>query len=745
MAFAQSDLPPRADDEQSAIASVRAALLRDAIVDTCELALRTRPAGSVVLSAWFVPAGATHLDRLRRLEHEVSALTPWPVELIPVSTIPFDDAGLVDWHALQQVEVVGGDLLAAWQSAIARLPEISRATVVIDQREAVEARVHLSDLLPDWQDILAPPTPPPARGATDSFSIGKDTGPRPLAHSEGARRDPAYAVPDTLIASLVETASRELGDRIIFVDGSGAHVAISYGDLLQRAQRILGGLRAKGLVAGDKVILQLLRNDDILEAFWGCVLGGFVPVIAAVPKAYESSDREFQQLCRVWEALGRPWTILPSAQVAPAVARDLDPGKLMALDALRGHARDVRHHAAKAEDIAFFSLTSGSTGTPKSVMLTNRAVLQRASGVNQLCGWGSDDVVINWLPLDHIGSISDWHVRCVPTGCTLVYAPKEYVLAKPLRWLDLIERFRGTHSWSPNFAYGLVNRALEKNHDRSWDLSSLQTLLSAGESVSLSVVDRFLELLAPHGLKNTVIQPAFGMAETGSGITYFQPAAAANARIFNVDRHSLGGQLVMREAGHPDGIPFVSLGPPIAGVSLKIVDQNGDTLPEQRIGQLYISGDAVSAGYFQDDTATRAVFREDGWFDSGDLAFLSGGQLIITGRAKESLIVNGANFYNSEIEAAVEEVAGVSATFCAACAVRAPGTTTEAVAIFFHTPATDDADVRELLGNIRQTLARRLGLKPDVLLPVAKEDIPKSPIGKLLRSRLAASGPADRE
>nr|AEH26538.1 polyketide synthase [uncultured Acidobacteria bacterium C5] len=739
MTFQNSDLRQTEVDgtRDAAAAAVRAALLRDAAVEICEVSVREHAAGDPSLAAWIVPSGAVHVDRLRRLQREVSRITPWAVELIPVSTIPLSEQGIVDWGALEQIDVVDQDLLDRWESAVSRLPEIGRVAVVARQREWAEQRWHLSDLLPQWNALLAPAMPAPSLQPDEpAAAADHHSGPRPLAFSAGAARDPVYAVPSTLGDALAQTAGRVLGDRIFFVDGSGAQVALSYADLLHRAERILGGLRELGLAPGDTVILQLVGNDEILESFWGCVLGGFVPVIAAVPKAYQSSDREFQQLCRVWEAIDRPWMILPSAQVSTALHRDLDPGKLIPLESLRAHAPDHRHHTARPEDVAFFSLTSGSTGTPKSVMLTHRCILQRASGVNQLCGWGAHDVVINWLPLDHIGSISDWHCRCVPTGCTLVYVPKEYVLAKPLRWLDLIDRFRGTHSWAPNFAYSLVNRALEKTHDRAWDLSCVKTLLTAGESVSLQVVDRFVEQLAPHRLRKSVIQPVFGMAETGSGITYFQPTEETRVRIFNVDRHSLDGQLVMREAGHPDAIPFVSLGPPIPGVTIKIVDKNGETLPEQRIGQLYISGDAVSAGYFRDDTATRAVFRDDGWFDSGDLAFLSEGELIITGRAKESLIINGANFYNSEIEAAVEEVPGVSVSFCAACAVRPDATAAEALAIFFHTPASEDAHLRDLLGNIRKTLARRLGLKPDFLLPVAREDIPKSPIGKLLRSRL---------
>jgi acyl-CoA synthetase (AMP-forming)/AMP-acid ligase II len=240
-----------------------------------------------------------------------------------------------------------------------------------------------------------------------------------------------------LVEALKQSAARDLGERIIIVHDDGTQRALSYSELLRRAERILGGLRAAGVMPGEKVILQLVANEEILEAFWGCVLGGFVPVIAPVPKTYHSSDRDFRQLCLVWEALDRPRVVISMTQKPTELASELDAGKLIKLEWLRNHEPDDQHHAARPEDVAFFNLTSGSTGTPKSVMLTHRCILERAAGVNQLCAWGANDVVVNWLPLDHIGSISDWHLRCVPTGCTMVYVPKEYVLAKPLRWLDL--------------------------------------------------------------------------------------------------------------------------------------------------------------------------------------------------------------------------------------------------------------------------------------------------------------------
>ena len=121
---------------------------------------------------------------------------------------------------------------------------------------------------------------------------------------------------------------------------------------------------------------------------------------------------------------------------------------------------------------------------PKAVALTHRNLLARARGANALCRHSSSDVILNWLPFDHIGSISDWHLRCIALGCTLVYAPKDYVLGRPLRWLELLHHYHVTHSWAPNFAYSLVSAALKGERRRAFDLSCVKTLLTAGESVT---------------------------------------------------------------------------------------------------------------------------------------------------------------------------------------------------------------------------------------------------------------------
>ena len=560
-----------------------------------------------------------------------------------------------------------------------------------------------------------------------------------LSESWGGEILSAADMPATLAEALGRAAKSNHTEKLIFVQSDGSERRHSYDWLLVEAKRICAGLHAAGLQPADKVILQLEQNDDILTAFWGCVLCGVIPVLTPVPSTYERSNRLFDQLVHIAGVLENP-TIITSAALRPALASTADSLaanaiRVVCLDELRAYPPDCAPCPSSADDPAFFSLTSGSTSMPKCVVLTHRNVLARAVGANQLGCHSAGDVVLNWLPFDHIGSLSDWHLRCVLLACQAVYAPMPYVLANPLRWLALIEKYCVSHSWAPNFAYHLLNDLLSKATAFPWDLSSIKGLLTAGEAVSAKVTGRFTELLKPCGLAPTVMRPAFGMAEMASGVTYYLGDDKDPIRVHRAKRSSLAGSLEPAAEDDPDAVTFVSLGPPIPGVRLRIVDANGNVVPEETVGQFQVQGDVVARGYYRSPEASRA-FHEDGWFETGDLGFLSRGELYLTGRAKESIIVNGVNFGCGEIEELVNEVDGVEPGFSAACAVRV-NNSGEHFAVFFHTERGADAEQAALVRQIRGHVARRMGIKPDYLVPVSKESIPKTAAGKLQRAQLS--------
>ena len=635
------------------------------------------------------------------------------------------------------------DLRNIWELALRQHPDVRDLAVNLQLvGEGLRYR-HLHDILPDTSlsvsptlqaTTVAPPT------ASKAASSGQTAVALSLLAGEPLVLPPH--LPDTLPAILQQQATRITAASWIFVDTDGQEQHFTYAAMLTAAETVLAGLRQAGLQPQDKVILQLGDNYAILTAFWGCVLGGFVPVIMAPPPSYAEAHNDLERLLHVYRHLQQPYLLTDAARrdSIQQLARwsEFAAERVLVLEDCQAQAADTRHHVGNPDEVVFFTLTSGSTGAPKCIPLSHRNLIQRAVGVNQANAHQADDVILNWLPFDHIGSISDWHIRCVLLGCTLVYAPKEYVLREPLNWLRLLDRYRITHSWAPNFAYSLILNALAEQGGRGdWDLSCVKALLTAGEAVSPATVAAFLDGVARFGFPSHAICPAFGMAEMGSGVTYFHASAEYPLRFVSISRASLDSPdgVVAVPATAPDAVSFTSLGPPIPGISLRIVDANRVLLPMGTVGHFQVKGTAVANGYYQNPPANAQAFLDDGWFDTGDLGFFADGELVISGRAKEVIIINGANFANAEIEAVVESVPGVAVSFTAACAVRMPGQTAEQLAVFFVPNAT--ARLPQLLPVIQETLLKTLGLMPAYLLPLQRADIPKTAIGKIQRKPLA--------
>jgi len=550
-------------------------------------------------------------------------------------------------------------------------------------------------------------------------------------------------LPACLPDALHQAAERDPATTIVHVQPGGHEKRQTLPELLAEAAAVCGSLAGLGLKNGDSTILLLERSSELLPAFWGCLLAGVRPAIAQIPPTFAEEGRSLQQLGDVWKLLDRPLVIcnaelidsvrLPSSIPSADKIRTVDIAELMTAP------RATEFHRASPDETAFFSLTSGSTGTPKCIRLTHANIIRRAQGANLLCRHSPRDVILNWLPFNHIGSISDWHLRCILLGCTMVYAPKESVLASPLHWFDLIDHYRVTHTWAPNFAYSLVSNTLAVRHEKReasprWDLSCVEGMLSAGEPVAPQVVRQFLEGLAPFGLRSTAIRPAFGMAELGSGITYHVETPEHPLKFHSMPRQSSDADSVAADS--PVAATLTGLGPPIPGVAIRIVNDDNEIVPENTLGHLQVSGSVVSPGYFRNPEANR-VFRDDGWFETGDMGFLVDGELVVAGRAKESIIVRGVNYSCGEIEQVVNSVTDVEPGFTAACAVRRTGADREELALFFHVSADNDRRLTEILREIQQSLVRQIGLQADFLVPVPKAAIPKTAIGKVQRGELS--------
>ncbi|MFE7898205.1 SDR family oxidoreductase [Streptomyces sp. NPDC057424] len=655
-----------------------------------------------------VPTRANAAEQAERALRQTAPQGRAP-RIMAVTDLPRSADGSLDTAALDSLPKIGTEQAERWRRALAKLPGVDDVTVELEEDTEPLGLLHAGP---------AASRPAERTGAEEAAQAAAAPGQEAVPSlSEGPE------LPEPRVRTWAEALRRAATGgphaEVVHVRADGTTVRRSYASLAEEASRVLGGLRALGLRPGDQVILQCDDTEDFLAALWGCVLGGFVTVPLTVPSSYAEDSAAVNKLEGVWGMLGRPWIVTSGGHEAGLRAfagrRGLADLRLTTVDELRSGPADADWHPARPDDLILMLLTSGSTGLPKAVRISHRGVLTRSAATAQVNGLTEHDVSLNWIPLDHVTGVVMFHLRDVYLGCRQVHAPTSWVLEDPLRWMDLADRHRVTVTWAPNFAFGLPAEHTDRMADRRWDLSPMRLVMNCGEVVVAATARRFLQVLAPFGLPPTVVHPGWGMSETCSVVT--------------------DAELPAEPAADEDG--FVSCGLPYPGFAMRVVDDQGHVVPEGTVGHFQVRGTSVTSGYHDNPEKNAESFTEDGWFDTGDLAFLRAGELYITGRAKDVIIINGVNHYSHEIEACVEELPFVERSFTAACAVRPdPAADTDQLALFLRVlPGTDLA---EALRTVRGKVTRQIGITPAYLVPVEPETIPKTEIGKIQRTQLRA-------
>ncbi|MEU7423417.1 amino acid adenylation domain-containing protein [Streptomyces sp. NPDC040750] len=642
-------------------------------------------------------------DAAEGVERTLERIGAGAVRVTAVSALPRTTEGALDTAALDALPVVDRTAAASWQRQLTRVSGVRTAETVVENAPEELGRRYAG---PTHR------TPQPAAVGAPRTAAGT----RP-ALSEGPElTEPSVA---GWAQALLRAAERGQGD-IVHVHADGTETRRDYASLVPEASRVLAGLRRAGLRPGDQVIVQCDAGEDFLAVLWGCILGGFVAVPLTVPASYTTASAALTKLEGIWRMLGRPWIVCSPALedgLRALADRQNWPGlRLTTADALRDAPEDRDWYAAGPDDLILMLMTSGSTGLPKAVRLTHRNVLTRSAAAEAMNGLGERDVSLNWIPLDHVTGVVMFHLRDVYLGCRQIHAPTSWILQDPLRWMDLADRHRVTVTWAPNFAFGLLAEQSHRFQDRDWDLTPMRLVMNAGEVVVASAARGFLHALRPFGLPQDVMHPGWGMSETCSVVT----------------------DTVLPAQAPGSDETFVSCGLPYPGFAMRIVGEQSEVLAEGDVGRLQVRGTSVTGGYHDNAAANAEAFTGDGWFDTGDLAFLRDGELYITGRAKDVIIVNGVNHYSHEIEACVEELPCVVRSFTAACAVRTdPSSATDELALFFHlAPGADPAAaMREIAGKV----TREIGVSPAFLVPVGTDAIPKTEIGKIQRTKLRKS------
>ncbi|HET8657968.1 MAG TPA: MupA/Atu3671 family FMN-dependent luciferase-like monooxygenase, partial [Micromonosporaceae bacterium] len=557
---------------------------------------------------------------------------------------------------------------------------------------------------------------------------------RPPATSFGGKLpdDPDHplAMPD----ALVRAARRFPACGVHLVGPDGGRELVSYPRLLAQARTVLGGLRARGLEAGQHAVLRM-SDAEFFPVFWGCVLGGVVPVTTGPPVEYRTGDPAVETIVHCWRSLDRPVVVGGAADLDGLRRLPLAGDVVAAADlaAATPAAAEVPLPGLAGESVAMLQLSSGSTGTPKIVQLTHRAVSEYAVGAREMLDIRTGDVLLNWLPLDHIAGLLLYHIGGVFLGANSVHVDTAYVLADPLRWLDLMQEHGATHSWAPNFGYQLVADAAAAAPGRRWDLRTVRRLVSGGEQCLPETFRAFLGATAASGVTASALTMGWGMSETATGIAF--DSFGRPGSLHRVRPASLAGQV---EWAGPDEecVELLSVGPPAPGAAFRIVDSGNRVLPEGWTGRLHVRSARNTPGYAGDPEATRAAYPEPGWLDTGDLAFMVDGRVTITGRAKDVIVLNGQNYLSHEIERVVDRTEGIVPGLVAACGVPDPRSGTETLAIFYAPDPDSSVDPARVERSITAGIGQRLRLAVSTVVAVPAADFPRTTGGKIQRAVL---------
>jgi len=494
------------------------------------------------------------------------------------------------------------------------------------------------------------------------------------------------------LQSALESAARSRWG-LSFLDAQERETRMSFAELHERAQKAAGGLRQMGIRPRDRVAIVLPTGPEFMDAFFGAVLAGAVPVPLYPPLRLGRMEEFHRRTARMLQVSGAR-VVLSDGRISRflgvAVANARPP---LGLQRVRqGPPIAVR---SSPGDLLLIQFSSGTTVDPKPVALTHSNVLANIAAIETIVPGDDAQAGVSWLPLYHDMGLVGCLLLAVSRPGPLTLIPPEVFLARPAIWLRAISRKRATISVAPNFAYGLCVRRVRDPEMEGVDLSSWRFALNGAEPVAPAVLRRFSERFAPNGFDGRALMPVYGLSEASLAVAFTPSGRGPRTWI----------------AG---GRELASAGAPLPGIDIDV-----------RGGRIFVRGPSVMQGYFGNPAATRETLI-DGWLDTGDLGFVDGGELFVSGRAKDLVILRGVNHAPQEFEDALDGVDGVRPGCTAA--VGLPTDEGEELVLLVETDGAADAEW------IRGRVIERTGVRPSEVHLLAPGTLPRTSSGKLRRS-----------
>lgn len=543
-------------------------------------------------------------------------------------------------------------------------------------------------------------------------------------------------------------ANRGSARHIHYLNGQDDRRQASFAELHAASLGVLFHLQAFGARPGRHVILHTSSNEQFLDGFWACLQGGLVPV----PVAVGISDDHRHKLLQVFASLEDPLVYTEGAQLsrlqdfgrAHGVADRITAlaARSLTVERITDISRPGTAHEARPADVAFVQFSSGSTSLPKGVVLTHANVLANIRAIIGKARFTDRDVSLSWMPLTHDMGLIGFHLTMLTANIEHTLMDTRLFSRRPLLWLSEAARIGATLLSSPNFGYKHFLKLYASRGLEGLDLSRVRLIFNGAEPISVPLARRFMAAMAPFGLPATAMYPVYGLAEASLAVSFPEPGGPFRA--LRLDRHSLavGKPPLAAAEGAADSLDFMVLGRPIAGCELRIAGDDDQPLADGTVGHVQIRGANVTVGYLG-VPRTEQPFTADGWLRTGDLGLVTAdsGELVITGRHKEIIFVNGQNYYPHDLEQIAEQVGGIELGKVAVAGARGgQGDEDELLVFLLHRGTVED--FLPEAQRLRRQLTEHTGLNVAHVIPVAS--LPKTTSGKLQRGRLA-QGYADGE
>lgn len=520
---------------------------------------------------------------------------------------------------------------------------------------------------------------------------------------------------------------------LIWIDGQGEK-AISYDAFFAHAAGAARALETVGVQQGDLIILVLEQGETVLYGFWGALLLGAVPSI--FPYLTEKLDpARYYVSVRELVARSGARVVITSDNLKPPLETALAGVDVTLLTMETPDKADaapyIAQHEAAGETTAFLQHSSGSTGLQKGVMLSHRAVLNQVEAYGQVIRLTTDDVIVSWLPLYHDMGLIAGFIMPLVSGVTLVLMSPFQWVRKPEMLLHAIHRHRGTLCWLPNFAYNFLATRIRPDALAGIDLSSWRAAINCSEPVYAESHRVFLEKFASYGFQPAALATCYAMAENTFAVT--QSAMPGPPRVDEVERDTLLHDRRALPASGAPSLTFVSCGKPIPDCEVRIVDEAGNVLPERCVGEIAIRSNSMLNGYYKQPELSAKALRE-GWYHTGDMGYLADGELYITGRKKDLIIVGGKNIYPQDIENLLNDIAGLHPGRAVAFGVFNDRLGTEDVALVAEADTDDPEAQAEIMREIRSRVAQTLDVAVRYVHLVDNRWLIKTSSGKVART-----------